>query len=1102
MKPETIGRYQIRNQLGQGGMATVYRGYDPRFDRDVAIKVLPRDFLEDPMFRDRFEREAKTIASLEHPAIVPVHDFGEDGSQPFLVMRLMTGGSLADKLEQGVLPPEDVASIVRRIGSALDEAHKQGIVHRDLKPGNILFDQYGDAFLADFGIVRLAEGSATLTEAGGTLGTPGYMSPEQIQGNEVDGRSDIYALGVITYEMLTGKAPFAADSPAMVIVRQMTEEPPSARTLRPDLSEDTDSMLRRSMSKKRSERPATAQELAEMLAVATKMSKQAQEMLAQVANVINGQPDAANTPADAPMPEPSPGSGSNFPRRWRWAAGILALFVVVGAVILLTNRPESATTDRGSDPIVDVTATPVVVAENEGVVETAVPATESPPTATTPPIDNQIIQKNINAAWTYFEAGQFESAIAAANTILELTENAAAFHIRGLAYRQSGNTEQALADLSKATDLDAQNEIYWLDLSLTYPFSPEYFSDALQAADHCVELAPENPECHGVRGAAFIRNRDYDAALAAYNQAIALNPMLSHLYAQRADAQRELGFVEDALIDYDKAIELQHTYAQFWGDRAYTFLFFTEGESEKARLDSNRCAALDPDLALCYYTLGVALQNLNKPSTAAAAFETFLELVAPDDAPDWQAEANAFLAAYRETAGDWQVEGWLVSLGECVGNQVNGVVLVSSPSICYVQSEAVGDLSITATNVVSGQLYLPSAAAKVPSINLYLTTYDEEGNYWESGCTILASADDKLAETFCKVETGQLESSASDPYLVSGPQVAYDTWLDVRIEVDPETAENHYYIDNRLIGSFVPPNAAALLAAPFNVEIQLHSGGDGDDLVSGQVQNVHVGSGLTALPGIETVALSDMQPQIPWLSMAASASGSYLYYFQVNTPPFDNLLVRQALVTAVNRPAIAELATTLAYQNVTPATSFTHPAMLGRDLYGDVGLPFDAERAQALLAEAGYENGDGFPTITIVTNPATVAERHAAIAEAVAQMWRETLNITVDVQVLDIGFFDYVNLVATDPPGLYRFGYAPDEAAGNDPYGHLEMWLGSAGEINDSGFASDVLDALLVEALANAENPAVRQQIYIEADRQVTEVETAVLPLFHYIQDR
>src|SRR5512136_429236 len=205
MLPEKIGRYEVKSELGRGGMAAVYLATDPRFKREVAIKILPPQLLSDPVYRARFEREAQTIAALEHPAIVPVYDFGEEDGQLYLVMRYMPGGSLADKLANGTLLPCEVVHIIARITSALDQVHSRGIIHRDLKPGNILFDQYDEPYLSDFGIARLTEGANTLTGSA-ILGTPAYMSPEQARGDtDIDGRADLYAVGAILFQMLSGK---------------------------------------------------------------------------------------------------------------------------------------------------------------------------------------------------------------------------------------------------------------------------------------------------------------------------------------------------------------------------------------------------------------------------------------------------------------------------------------------------------------------------------------------------------------------------------------------------------------------------------------------------------------------------------------------------------------------------------------------------------------------------------------------------------------------------------------------------------------------------------------------------------------------------------
>ncbi|NJM40475.1 MAG: serine/threonine protein kinase [Anaerolineae bacterium] len=233
-----IGRYQVKSELDRGGMSVVYLAHDPRVQRDVAIKMLPRDVRDQPNVRKRFEREARTIAALEHPCIVPIYDFGEEDRQPYLVMRYMTGGSLADRLNRRTSLAQ-AARIVSRIASGLDEAHAKGVVHRDLKPGNILFDANDQAFLSDFGIVKLTETSQTSSATGATgtlvLGTPAYMSPEQALGKPIDRRSDIYALGAVLYEMLTGLPPYTGPTGMSVAMKHVVESTPDVMERRPDM---------------------------------------------------------------------------------------------------------------------------------------------------------------------------------------------------------------------------------------------------------------------------------------------------------------------------------------------------------------------------------------------------------------------------------------------------------------------------------------------------------------------------------------------------------------------------------------------------------------------------------------------------------------------------------------------------------------------------------------------------------------------------------------------------------------------------------------------------------------------------------------------------
>jgi len=260
-----IGRYEIKSELGRGGMATVYRAYDPSFDREVAIKVLPREFLHNPQFLDRFKREIKTIAQLEHPAIVPVYDVGEHDGIPFFVMRYMPGGSLSDMIKKGRFSIEDTARTIERLASALSYAHRKGIIHRDLKPDNILFSEEGHPFISDFGIAKFSEAQTSNLTGSGIIGTPAYMSPEQATGDALDHRSDVYGMGVIVYQMLTGKQPYNADTPMGVAIKHVTDPVPDIRLAAPDLPEEIGDVMKTVLAKDKNQRYASAVEFARAL---------------------------------------------------------------------------------------------------------------------------------------------------------------------------------------------------------------------------------------------------------------------------------------------------------------------------------------------------------------------------------------------------------------------------------------------------------------------------------------------------------------------------------------------------------------------------------------------------------------------------------------------------------------------------------------------------------------------------------------------------------------------------------------------------------------------------------------------------------------------
>jgi tetratricopeptide (TPR) repeat protein len=260
-----FGPYRVVAPLGEGGMAAVYRAYQASVDRYVALKVLPRYFASDPQFVGRFQQEAKVLAKLQHLHILAVHDFGESDGYTFIVMPFVETGTLADLLKGEPLPLKQIGQIVSQVASALDYAHSQGVVHRDVKPSNILVDRHGNCLLTDFGIAKIVEGTVAFTQTGGIIGTPTYMSPEQIRGDILDGRSDVYSLGVVLYEMATGRAPFRAETPPAIFVKHLHDPLPPPHIHNADIPEGVERVILKALSKEREDRFETTGEMAAAL---------------------------------------------------------------------------------------------------------------------------------------------------------------------------------------------------------------------------------------------------------------------------------------------------------------------------------------------------------------------------------------------------------------------------------------------------------------------------------------------------------------------------------------------------------------------------------------------------------------------------------------------------------------------------------------------------------------------------------------------------------------------------------------------------------------------------------------------------------------------
>jgi serine/threonine protein kinase len=392
-----LGKYQIMEEIGRGGMATVYKALDAKLQRTVALKVLPEYFHHDPTLIERFKKEATHAAALVHPNIVTIHDVGESEGLLYFAMEYVEGQTLSELIhERGPLQVSEALAILKQVASALDYAHEQGYVHRDVKPTNILIDERGRAVLTDFGIVKAADGTS-LTRTGTLVGTPEYMSPEQVRGLEVDRRSDVYSLGVVAYEMLAGKAPFGGDT-ASILHSHVYEQPSPLDEVSPKVPVGVAKVVGRALQKDPQERYHTASDLAEALeaGLAGRVLEEP-ETLVDVAGL-----ETALSRREKRTLVASP------TRRWPLAGGLAVLAGVALAAVLLacslfvvlpsllsTPTPESiaieatneqATAERTAPPQTHTTFTPTEGPQGVAMSDTASSTATPTPSSTSTPV--------------------------------------------------------------------------------------------------------------------------------------------------------------------------------------------------------------------------------------------------------------------------------------------------------------------------------------------------------------------------------------------------------------------------------------------------------------------------------------------------------------------------------------------------------------------------------------------------------------------------------------------------------------------------------------------------------------------------------------------
>lgn len=398
---QQIGRYQVLGELGRGGMAIVYRALDPHFDREVAVKLLPQTATHDPEFLGRFQKEAQIIAALEHPAIVPVYDFGDHEDAPYLVMRYMVGGTLLARMRQRQLTLQEIACIYDRLAPAIDKAHKKNVIHRDIKPGNVFFDEDQLAYLGDFGIARLVEGAGSMS----VIGTPAYMSPEQAEGvKKLDWRADIYSMGAMLFELLSGNLPYEAETETGQILMHVLQPIPDVRAANPDLPPSAQQIINRAMAKKRSLRYPTVSALAgDIRKLLPDQTARRAGPLSTVAEpapyYVVSESGSIETPLHAPPKtvkvEPAVSTRRKvrkLPRRWVSFAVFLFLLAAAGGLYLLFGSDGDAgengpagTSVAAAMPVDEVYVSVVEPVETATITPSAMATMTSMPTSTPEP---------------------------------------------------------------------------------------------------------------------------------------------------------------------------------------------------------------------------------------------------------------------------------------------------------------------------------------------------------------------------------------------------------------------------------------------------------------------------------------------------------------------------------------------------------------------------------------------------------------------------------------------------------------------------------------------------------------------------------------------
>lgn len=438
-----VGPYRIIEQLGQGGMAIVYKAYHASLDRYVAIKVLHRAILEDPGFLARFQREARVVAKLEHPNIVPVYDYAEHEGQPYLAMKYIEGDTLKGRLQRGPLTPSEVIYIVENVGAGLAYAHRQGILHRDVKPSNVISANDGQIYLADFGLARIAQSGDSSLTSDMIVGTPQYISPEQAMAKkDLDEGTDIYSFGVMLYEMTVGRVPFSSDTPFAVIHDHIFTPLPLPSDVNPNISPALERMLLKALSKERIDRYKDVPEMVAAFKEAwtnststvaltpapqAPVTNSAAQATGSAPLTLPAQPAVAPTPSAVPAPVAA--TKKSGPPRWLWIP-LIIIPLCFCCIATLLARPNLSLS---------------VFDQMESTVDAMADGTNTPP----PSVDEPVIDATPNSKMT----------LAQAEKVVQENPRSGLAHINyGFALLRNDEEVNGYAEIKKGANLAVKNQ--------------------------------------------------------------------------------------------------------------------------------------------------------------------------------------------------------------------------------------------------------------------------------------------------------------------------------------------------------------------------------------------------------------------------------------------------------------------------------------------------------------------------------------------------------------------------------------------------------------------------------------------------------------------